>query len=239
MWLVWIVAYYSVKNDYVIPSVTQTFKQVWLCISGAEFWTAFGFTFLRTACAFVISFALAALFAALSALSKIFASFVNPLITVLRTLPTLAIILILLVWTSPEGAPLAVTVLVLFPLIYSQMFAAIEGVDGDVTEMAQVYNVSKRDRIFKIYLPLISPNILSQTGANISLGLKVMVSAEVLANTFRSLGGLMQNAKLYVDMPRLAALTLIVVLIGILTDVAFSQIVRVTYLWSRKENARD
>lgn len=66
MWLVWIVAYYSVKNDYVIPSVTQTFKQVWLCISGAEFWTAFGFTFLRTACAFVISFALAALFAALS-----------------------------------------------------------------------------------------------------------------------------------------------------------------------------
>lgn len=105
--------------------------------------------------------------------------------------------------------------------------------------MAQVYNVSKRDRIFKIYLPLISPNILSQTGANISLGLKVMVSAEVLANTFRSLGGLMQNAKLYVDMPRLAALTLIVVLIGILTDVAFSQIVRVTYRWSRKENARD
>lgn len=49
----------------------------------------------------------------------------------------------------------------------------------------------------------------------------------------------MQNAKLYVDMPRLAALTLIVVLIGILTDVAFSQIVRVTYRWSRKENARD
>lgn len=239
MWLVWLIAYYSVKNDYIIPSIADTFKQLWRCISGAAFWTAFGFTFLRTAEAFIISFVLAAICAAFSACSKIFSSFIKPFITVLRTLPTLAIILILLIWTSPKTAPVIVTVLVLFPLIYSQMFAAIEGIDGEIKEMAQVYKISNRDKIFKIYLPLISPNILSQTGANVSLGLKVMVSAEVLANTFRSLGGLMQNAKLYVDMPRLAALTLITVLLGFIIDIAFSQVARVTYKWSRKENARD
>lgn len=238
MWLVWLVAYYCVGNEYVVPSVGETFKQLWRCVSGAELWTAFGFTLLRTASAFAVSFILAAACAALGACSKFFSSVIKPFITVLRTLPTLAIILILLVWTSPKSAPIIVTALVSFPLAYSQMLAAAEGLDGDIKEMAQVYKINARDRIFKIYLPMISPNILSQTGADISLALKVMISAEVLANTFKSLGGLMQNARLYADMPRLAALTLITVVTGLVIDIAFSQVARATFKWSRKENAR-
>ena len=90
-------------------------------------------------------------------------------------------------------------------------------------------------KLFKIYLPLVSPNILSQTGPNVSLGIKIRISAEVLANTYKSLGGLMQEARLYVEMPRLAALTLAAVAAGFIFDIALSQLERVTFKWSRKE----
>ncbi len=239
MLLVWLIAYYSVKNDYIIPSLGETFKSFFTCLGQKTFWAAFGFTVLRTAESFVISFILALLCAALSACSKIFAAVLKPFMVLLRTLPTLAVILLLLIWTTPKIAPVIVTVLVLFPMIYSQMIAAIDGIDCGLKEMADVYRIGKRDRLFKIYLPSASPNVLAQTGANISLGLKIMISAEVLASTYQSLGNLMQTARLYLDTPRLAALTAVSVIIGFIADIAFSQLARITYKWNRKESAYD
>ena len=231
MWLVWIIAYYSVKNDYIVPSFSDTMVSLWACLCSGEFWTAFAFTFLRTLEAFILSFLLAALLAAASALSKTAAAFIKPFMVFLRTVPTLAIILILLIWTSAKVAPVIVTFLVLFPMIYSQMVAATESVDGGLIQMAKLYGVSKKESLFKIYLPQISPDIFSQTGANVSLGIKIMISAEVLSNTYKSLGGMMQSAKSFLEVPRLAALTLIAVLLGLAVDIAFSQLKRINSKW--------
>lgn len=236
MWIVWIVAYYSVKNDYLIPSFQNTFISLWRdCLANAAFWTAFGNTFLRTLLAFIISFIIAAALACLCALSKRVVAFVTPFMVFLRTLPTLAVVLLLLIWTNPLVAPVIVTVLVLFPMIYARVYTAIDGIDGGIRQMIKVYNIPKRTAILKIYLPLVMPQTLPQTGADISLGLKIMISAEVLSSTFKSLGGMMQDSKLYVEMPRLAALTLLAVFFGLIVDIAFSQLSRLTHKWSRKE----
>ena len=236
MWLIWLIAYYGVKNDYVIPSFIETVKSFGGCLISADFWTAFALTVLRTAVSFIISFSLAAVLVALGAVFDKINAFIKPFIDVMRTLPTLAVILILLFWTTPAVAPIVVTVLVLFPMIYAQLYTAVSGIDGGVIEMAEVYDITKRERLTKIYLPMISPSVLSQTGANISLGIKVMISAEVLAGTYKSMGGLMQNARVYVDMPRLAALTLIAVLAGLFIDLCFSFAESFTFKWSKKES---
>lgn len=234
--ILWIIVYYSVKNDYIVPSLQDTFLSFFICLSELSFWTAFAFTLLRTIEAFVISFILAAVFAVLSVICKGFKYFLNPIIAILRALPTLAVILLLLIWTTPKIAPVIVTVLVLFPMIYTQIIAALGEIDGGLIQMAEVYCVGKRDRLFKIYLPLTVPNILAQTGANLSLGLKVTVSAEVLAHTFKSMGSLMQNAQLYVDMPRLAALTLVAVITGLAFELLSFMLKRYAVKW-RAPNA--
>ena len=231
MWLVWIISYYSVKNDYIIPSFSATVKSFFLCFAESGFWIAFCMTALRTFAAFAVSFAAAALLAALSVSFTGASAFLKPIMVFLRTVPTLAVILVLLVWTNPEAAPVAVTFLVLFPMIYSQLTAAADGVDNKLLQMVKVYGIKRRDVIRKIYLPQISVSVFSQTGANISLGLKIMISAEVLSLTYRSLGGLMQSARGYLEMPRLAALTLVAVFAGLFIDAAFSQLKRINAKW--------
>ncbi|MDE6504581.1 MAG: ABC transporter permease subunit [Clostridia bacterium] len=229
----WIIAYYAVGNDYVVPSFQDTLKSFFVCFGEGAFWVAFLFTLLRTAIAFLISFVLAALCAVAAAFSKVFKLFIQPFITVMRTLPTLAVILLLLVWTNAKAAPVIVTVLLLFPMIYVQIYAAISGVDKDVLQMADFYNVNKKDKLFKIYLPQISPAVFAQVGANVSLGLKVMISAEVLSNTYKSLGGLMQSARSFLEMPRLAALTLMAVILGLIFEIAFAQLKRINSKWQK------
>ena len=239
MFVIWIIAYFSVKNDYLVPSFSDTLKSLGNLFSDGGFWISFLNTFGRTLLAFALSFLLAVLFAVPSVLSKAFYAFVKPVAAFMRTLPTLAVVLILLIWTNPVIAPVAVTVLILFPMIYAQIIAAAGGVDEGILEMARLYGLKKREKLFKIYMPLISPNILAQTGANVSLGLKIMISSEVLANTYNSLGGMMQTAKLYAEMPRLAALTAVAVAAGLVIDVALSQFERINYKWSKQEGARD
>lgn len=214
----WQIAYACIKNDYVLPGIADTFAEFFALFGDGEFWAALGNTVIRTLCAFFISFALAALFAALSALIKPFRAMFACLISVLRTLPTMAVTLMLLIWTSPLVAPAVVTALVLFPMIYSQFAAAIDGVDKNLIEMADVYRLPPSVKLKKIILPAVAPEILSQAGSTFSLGLKVMVSAEVLSYTLSSFGGLMQQARLYSEMPRFAALTLMCILIGLMTE---------------------
>lgn len=231
--LVWIIAYYAVANDYIVPSFPDTAKQFFCLFAEGAFWTGFSYTLLRSLTAFLISFVLAAVFAALSAVSRAFALTVRPLISFLRTLPTLAVTLMLLIWTSAAVAPVAVAALVMFPMLYAEFTSAEEGIDVELRQMLSVYGVSAKKRLFKVYLPLISKDVFSRIGADFSLCIKITVSGEVLAVTFRSLGGLMQEAKYFAEMPRLAALTVAAVLFGLFADIALSQLARINNKWAK------
>ncbi len=233
MWLVWIIAYYSVGNKLIVPSFTETAVCFFKNFASAEFWTALGGSLLRTLLAFLVSLLLAAVCAAGASLSKTVKAVLKPIITFVRVLPTLAVSLIILKLAQGDRSipPAIVTVLVLFPAIYAQLIAEAEGLDGGLAEMAKAYNISRRDRLFKIYLPHMLPATLSQCGANISLGLKVTVSAEVLVNTAKGLGGMLQESSLAAETAQLAALTVSAVIAGLLLDIAFSQLKRLTRKW--------
>lgn len=236
MWAVWIIACRIAGNRLLVPSWQETFKEIWLCFKSGIFWTALWGTFSRSIAAFFISLALAAVCAALACIPPVRAA-LRPLIAFVRILPTLAIILLILRWTENDKnvAPVIVTVLVLFPMIYAQIMAAADGVDDGLKNLVKVYRIKKPVALFKIYLPAVAPNLLAQTGANVSLGFKIMVSGEVLAFTLKGVGGLMQEANISASVARLAALTLIVVATGIDTDIIFSQFARLTYKWSKKD----
>lgn len=239
MWLTWIVAYAAVQNDLVIPSFWQTVKQVFVLFGEGSFWLALLNTFCRVLIAFAISFALGVICSVFGVLIKNFNSFLSPLITVLRTVPTMAVILILLLWTPPNVAPLIITVLVLFPMIYAQINAAIGQIDKGVLQVAKVYNFSKKTKLTKIYLPLVSPYILAQTGPNLSFAIKLTVSAEVMAYTYVSIGGMMQQAQAYIQVSRLAALTVVSVLAGIIIELVFYFINRFSFKWNKVEGQDD
>lgn len=234
MWAVWIIAYYGVGNSLIVPSFSETFTSFWRYLGDAAFWLAIGNSFGRTLLAFIISFALAAAFAVFALLGEAAKAFIKPITVIIRTLPTMAAILIIfkLTYGNRTFSPVIVTVLVLFPMIYARLVAAVEGVDGEIIQMAKLYKVPGKERLLKIYLPQISPAVFSFTGSDISLGLKVMISSEVLVNTAKGLGGLMQENSMAAQVANLAALTVAAVILGLIIEVAFSQLKRINRKWN-------
>ena len=231
MWAAWIIAAAAVKNEYVVPSFVQTIRAVWVQLCDAYFWQSFAFTLLRSFSGWLLAFVCAVVFVAVGALSVGARKFIEPFVRVFRTLPTMAITLMLLLWSSPRIAPIVVTFLMLFPISYSQLSAAYYGVDPKLKEMTEVYGVSKKDMLLRVCIPQMMPSLFVQAGPNLSLSLKVTVSAEVLSFTFGSLGGIMQDASIYSDMPKMFAVTLILLIVGAALEFTLGFLTKISDRW--------
>ena len=217
---VWWIAYHSVGNDLLIPPPSDSVQEIGALLTKALFWQALGGTLLRALFAFVISFLLAVIFAVIAYLLPSFERFFAPIVSVLRSMPILAVLLILLSFLDAGQAPIAVAFLSLFPMLYVGVLAALSGVDSHLIEISRVYGTPVWRRVTALYLPLASPYILKESGAALSFSLKLVVSAEVLSFTVKSLGGMMQDAKLYAEIPQLFALVGVTFIVGLILETA-------------------
>ena len=233
MWAAWFTVAAAVRNEYMVASPAQSAAEFFKLFANGFFYRALGATLLRALCAFAVSFALALGCACLAAFFKPFAAFMRPVAALFRSMPTMAVLLLILVWLTPKTAPAAVAFLVLFPMIYSQLAESIAGVDKELLQMAEAYKLSARAKFFYIYLPHIAPLTVEQTGKNLSFSIKLIISAEVMASTYVALGGMISEAQLYINLPRLAALTVAAVLTGILIEVIFLLLAKLPYSRAR------
>lgn len=216
--LVWVIAYASIKNDYVLPSVADVFKSGFALLGQKGFYLAFFSTLWRVVRAFLISFLPAAVFAVLSYLCPSFSKIFTPIISGIRSFPTMALMLVLLVWSTPDKAPIILAFLALFPMLYTGMKAALDEVDNKLLQMGKVYRIPLSKQIAYMYFPVAAPYVLKESAGALSFAVKLVVSAEIMAYTYQSLGGLLQDANVYSKTAELFAITLLVVLTGVLLE---------------------
>ena len=190
-----------------------------LFVSGG-FWMGLLLSFLRAVIAFTISFVFALIFAIIAYLVPSLENFFAPIVSALRSLPVLAVLLILLSVLGAAEAPVAVAFLSLFPMLYTGILAALSGIDTHIVAISRIHGADVWTRITRIYLPLSAPYVLREVGAALAFSLKLVVSAEVLANTAKSLGGMMQEAKIYAEIPQLFALVFVTFTVGLLLELS-------------------
>lgn len=216
--VIYITAYFLCDNEYVLPSPILIIKETFALFITPAFYKALGATLLRVLIGFIISFVLATIFAVLAYLYPFFKGILGVIVGVLRSLPVLAVLLIILTAVSRTFAPIVVCFLSLFPILYTSLLAALIGVSGELKETCKVYKVPIKKQVFSMYIPQILPKILLDLAGGISFGLKLTVSAEILASVYISLGGIIKEASLYLLTARLFALTLAVCLIGVIVE---------------------
>lgn len=223
----WGLAAAKVDSEYVLPTVGDTFAALWELLKSAEFYRAYFGTLLRSVVAFAIAFFLAFIAAFVAYKCDKAKRVLKPLIVIIRSLPTIAVVLLLVLWTSSFVAPVIVTFLVVFPTLYNNLYAALCGIDKDLNEMCKVFGVSNKKRLTKVVFPQIAPEFITSAGAGLTLNLKLMVAAEVLAQTARSMGYLLNTSKIYFEISTMLALVLITVITGLIIEFLFS-------FWAKK-----
>lgn len=149
---------------------------------------------------------------------------IEPFIGVLRALPTIAIILLLLFWTNSRVAPIIVTMLVVLPTSYTHLISAFEGVDKTSVEAAKVDGADRKRVFLLIEFPQIAPAFFKAIGGGLSLNFKLMVAAEVLAQTANSVGYMLNTSKVYFEISQMLALVSVSVVLCLIIEFVFNKI---------------
>lgn len=231
MLLLWSVGAIVADNKYILPSVLQTLNELFGLFASSKFYLALAFTFIRSVIAFSLSFLVSAILAYLSSRVKFAEKIILPIISVVRALPTLAIILLLLFWTNNQVAPVVVTMLVVMPTSYTSIKNAIDGVDKTSVDAAKVDGADKKHLFFLIELPQIAPSLLNVVGGGLSLNLKLMVAAEVMSATAKSLGTMLNVSSYNAEIANMLALVLIVLIVGLIIEFSFNKLSQKSGSW--------
>jgi len=214
----WIVAETRFKRTGIIPTPIDTLWIIGEEMRKDSFFEAIFSTLERSFVSFFISFAAASVLAMLAHFKKIIGILLNPFIVLCRSMPTIALILILLLVVGSDWLPIVVAFLVVFPLCYENMRAAIAETDRRLVTMAKVFKVPLRRQVTGIYIPAMLPFIFSSIIAGFGLNIKVVISAEVMGLPVMSIGHLILSARQAFDFGVAFAWLVIAVILSLICE---------------------
>lgn len=216
--LLWWLASSIVKSSVKLPSPQETVLALLKIMSSKTFiWQVFA-TLQRAITGFAIAFVAGLVLGIGAGISTPLFYLLKPIVLAQRSVPTMAVILLALIWLNRELAPILVCVLVIFPIIYSAVVNGIRGIDEKLLEMASVYHLSRKRRLFHLYLPSIRSALFSVAAAAISLNLKITIAAEVLSQPGLGIGTGFQIEKSVVNTAGVIAWAVIAIMLGALLE---------------------
>jgi len=216
--LVWFFASRIVDNSIVIPKISEVLQALGSLLQTKQTYVVIFNTISRLILTVSISFVLALFCSILAGSITRVKDFLKPIMTLMRTTPVAAVIIILLMIFGNIKSPYIITSLVILPIMYEGILVSFENIDqGIIDEVKMLSNLNFRV-VKEVYLPIVTPQILSTLVATIGLGLKVMVMSEFIAQPNNTIGYVMLQEKNFLEMDYVFAWTIILVVFVLLVE---------------------
>ena len=134
----WVVSLFFDINKMVVPSPLDTTVRMFELLRDPYTFKCLGITLLRVLIGFGISFAAAFILGVLAGNSKIFAGLLKPTMVVIKSIPTATVVFLFVIMVSPKDAPILVTTLISFPILFEAVTSGIANVDKETLEASKV-----------------------------------------------------------------------------------------------------
>ncbi len=219
-WLaVWQAVSIAVNESLIIVSPWDTLMRMVELSNKSAFYKAVGTSFLNIGIGFIAASLLGTLLAVFSRIFRFVYELLSPLFAVIKATPVASFTLILFFW-GVKGRHLSVwiSLIMVLPVIFFAVYEGIGAADNKLLEMARVYKVGKAKQIREIYLPAAMPSVTSALSVAIGFAWKSGVAAEVIAIASGSVGGLLYDAKTYLESRDVFAVTATVIIISKLSE---------------------
>lgn len=218
---IWELCSLFINNDILLPKPMGVFKTLFVLMGKSYFWITVFKSILRVIIGISLSILIGIFLGIISGMNKFIEELLEPLIVTIKATPVMSVIIVALVWFKSSNVSIFTSILMCFPMIYTNVLLGIKSVDVKLIEMAEIYKVKKIYILKQIYLPSIKPYVVSGILMCLGIGWKVSVASEVLSTPRYSIGLNLLNAKATLETEELFAWTLVVVLLSLFFEVLF------------------
>ena len=218
-WLaVWQGAAALVGSELLLPTPFSVLKTLFGLVKTAKFRQSLLHTLLRVLAGFSLGIIAGTLLGTLTAASKLFSAFLSPLRSMIKATPVTSFIVLLLLYFSPTVTPVAVSFLMVMPIVWANVSKGITETDPQLLEMAKVYRLGGVKTLLSIYIPSVLPHFLTAATTGFGFAWKSCVAAEVIAMSKLSIGKALYESKLYLETPQLFAWTAAIIVMSMLLE---------------------
>ncbi len=211
----------KIGKEVLLASPRATFKALAELISQPVFWHIIMFSLGRILLGFVLAVIAGVILAVLSAAFEWVRVLLNPLFNVIKSVPVASFIILLLLWINGGNLSIAISFLMVMPIVYNNMVTGLLQVDKQLLEMAKVFGLSAKKKIMYIYLPQVLPYFTAACTTSLGLCWKSGIAAEVIGMPAGSIGNRLYETKLYMETAQMFAWTLVIVFISFLVEKGF------------------
>ncbi len=216
--LVWQIAAVALNKPYLIPTVSATLSALWDILISGKLFKAVVFTLLRVLLGLSLGVGMGVLLAFLTNRFRFLYAVVSPIISIIKSTPVASFIVIL--WVLFDGGTLAVFVafLMVMPIIWQNLTDGFSAVDKELSELCDVFEFSYSKRLKLLILPTLASYFFPALVTSVGLAWKSEIAAEIIAYTKSSIGAMINDAKYFLETPKVFALTIVVVIMSLLLE---------------------
>jgi NitT/TauT family transport system permease protein len=214
----------GVKPEFVLPSPFTALDKLWQDAQTAKFWEAIATTMRRAGVGFAMAVAIGGLLGAAVSQSRILRSAVGSLITGLQTMPSIAWFpLAVLLFKRTEAAILFVIILGAAPSVANGLISGIDQVPPLLLRAGRVLGARGLQSWRHVVIPAALPNVVAGLKQGWAFAWRSLLAGELLVTIANksSIGVDLDTARQLSDAPRVMAVMIVILIIGILVDSVF------------------
>lgn len=208
-----------INNEMMLPSVRVTARRLVDIFATKESYFILFSTIIRLLISVGVSVVLGFLVFILVVWKKNVIYFLRPFLAITKTTPVAALIIILLIWFGAKYSPIIICIFVLFPLVVETLLLGLERIDTSYIEEMQLNGQHFVYSLTHVYVPFVMPYFYMTLLQCLGLGMKVMVTSELISQTTNSIGLQMYLSKVYLDVPGLFAWTIVLIALVIVFEI--------------------
>lgn len=154
--LVWQAGSMALHSDILLVSPLRVLQTLLALIQTTRFWSSLLGSMGRILGGFLLAAALGTLLAALAARFKRVEELLAPLVLAMKTVPVASFIILALIWFGSRNLSVFIALVMVFPVMYTNVLSGIRARDDSLLEMARVFKIPALRRIRCIDLPQVS-----------------------------------------------------------------------------------
>ncbi|MBQ7888136.1 MAG: ABC transporter permease subunit [Erysipelotrichaceae bacterium] len=225
---IWFLMSVMLNNSILLPGPFDVFKSLILELFNPDFVLVVCSTIGRTLFGCVLSLVFGCLLGICAGNSIQFKSLFSPVHQLLKTIPNITYMILMLIWLGQENSVVVIIFFILFPFFYSQFLLRTETIQSQTFDLLEIYPVTTYEKIFRIYMPMLIPDIFEALKTGVGMGFKVCVMAEILSQVRIGIGREMNYGRLNLDISSVFAWTILLILISTLLQKLLDIVQKIT-----------
>jgi len=173
----------AVHGALILPDPGTVFATLAGLVDSGAAWPELAVTARRAATGLALAIAAGSTLGMLAGISMTASMMSRPLVTVLLGTPPIAWLVLAMLWFgASDGTPVFTVFIACFPVIFVGALQGTRTLDGHLREVATVYRLPLRMKLFDLYLPHVVSYLFPAWITALGTSWKVVVMAELLSS---------------------------------------------------------